>query len=263
MFLSATLCRNYHAGLFFFFSFFKAVQSEAVTSDESLRCSSLTSRPERLLLMFFFSSLQLVNRHLYSGSADRTVKCWLVDTGERIQTYKAHKHSVSTLKYHAGICKLPFLCSAIPCLLLDVCLWSKIANRGYCNCEGLWNCHFFQLQHVLCAVSNSAALLRVRSLDLPSIFHLPLPACEGAAALFLLGREVAWIQSCLGAVCAATLWPLRSDVCQSASAASLWTQSAAAGCTALCLPLPPCQHCVRDCPKPEPHLKSSLLRSNR
>lgn len=47
--------------------------------------------------------LELVNRHLYSGSADRTVKCWLVDTGERIQTYKAHKHSVSTLKYHAGI----------------------------------------------------------------------------------------------------------------------------------------------------------------
>lgn len=107
----------------FFFPFFEAVQSEAVTSDESLQHSSLTSRPERLLLMFFFfSSLQLVNRHLYSGSADRTVKCWLVDTGERIQTYKAHKHSVSTLKYHAGICKLPFLCSAIPCLLVDVCL---------------------------------------------------------------------------------------------------------------------------------------------
>lgn len=97
---------------------------------------------------FFFSSLQLVNRHLYSGSADRTVKCWLVDTGERIQTYKAHKHSVSTLKYHAGICKLPFLCSAIPCLLCDVCLWSKIVNREYCNFEGFWNCYFFQLQHV-------------------------------------------------------------------------------------------------------------------
>lgn len=96
----------------------------------------------------FFSSLQLVNRHLYSGSADRTVKCWLVDTGERIQTYKAHKHSVSTLKYHAGICKLPFLCSAIPCLLFNVCLWSKIVNREYSNFEDLWNCHFFQLQHV-------------------------------------------------------------------------------------------------------------------
>ncbi|KAF7245799.1 WD repeat-containing protein 86 [Varanus komodoensis] len=48
-------------------------------------------------------SFQLVNRWLYSGSADRTVKCWLADTGERIRTYKPHKHSVSTLKYHAGI----------------------------------------------------------------------------------------------------------------------------------------------------------------
>lgn len=38
----------------FFFPFFEAVQSEAVTSDESLQHSSLTSRPERLLLMFFF-----------------------------------------------------------------------------------------------------------------------------------------------------------------------------------------------------------------
>ncbi|XP_015278535.1 PREDICTED: WD repeat-containing protein 86-like [Gekko japonicus] len=47
--------------------------------------------------------MQLVNRRLYSGSADRTVKCWLADTGERVWTFKAHKHSVSTLKYHAGI----------------------------------------------------------------------------------------------------------------------------------------------------------------
>lgn len=184
-----------------------------------------------------------MNRHLYSGSADRTVKCWLVDTGERIQTYKAHKHSVSTLKYHAGICKLPFLCLAIPCLLVDVCLWSKLVPRGHRSCEGLWNRRFFQLQHVLCSVSNAAALLHVRSFDLPSISHL---------LLFLLGREGAWIQSCLGAVCTATLWLHQSDVCQSASAAYLGTQSAA-----LCLPLPSCQRCVRDCPKPQPHLKST------
>ncbi|KAJ6659323.1 hypothetical protein lerEdw1_019194 [Lerista edwardsae] len=45
----------------------------------------------------------LVNRHLYSGSADKTVKCWLADTGERVRTFKAHKHTVSTLKHHAGI----------------------------------------------------------------------------------------------------------------------------------------------------------------
>lgn len=76
-----------------------------------------------------FLSPQLVNRHLYSGSADRTVKCWFVDTGERIQTYKAHKHSVSTLKYHAGICKLPFLCPPAPSsLLFNVSLWLKVVN---------------------------------------------------------------------------------------------------------------------------------------
>ncbi|MEE6467347.1 hypothetical protein FKM82_007206 [Ascaphus truei] len=46
--------------------------------------------------------LELVGRHLYSGSVDRTAKCWL-DTGECARTYKAHKHSVSTLKYHDGI----------------------------------------------------------------------------------------------------------------------------------------------------------------
>ena len=48
---------------------------------------------------------QLVNRHVYSGSADRTVKCWLADTGERVRTFAAHRHSVSALKYHAGTCK--------------------------------------------------------------------------------------------------------------------------------------------------------------
>nr|XP_031311576.1 WD repeat-containing protein 86 isoform X3 [Camelus dromedarius] len=45
---------------------------------------------------------ELVNRHVYSGSADRTVKCWLADTGERVRTFAAHGHSVSALKYHAG-----------------------------------------------------------------------------------------------------------------------------------------------------------------
>ncbi|XP_032100871.1 WD repeat-containing protein 86 isoform X4 [Sapajus apella] len=48
------------------------------------------------------SSSQLVNRLVYSGSADRTVKCWLADTGERVRTFTAHRRSVSTLKYHAG-----------------------------------------------------------------------------------------------------------------------------------------------------------------
>lgn len=123
---------------------------------------------------FFFSSLQLVNRHLYSGSADRTVKCWLVDTGERIQTYKAHKHSVSTLKYHAGICKLPFLCSAIPCLLVDVCLWSKLVPRGHCSCEGLWNHCFFQLQ--ICFVLGINLCCPAPCEKLWSSHHFPPPS---------------------------------------------------------------------------------------
>ncbi|KAG3277183.1 WD repeat domain 86 [Ictidomys tridecemlineatus] len=46
--------------------------------------------------------LQLVDRLLYSGSADRTAKCWLAHEGEHVCTFPAHRHSVSTLKYHAG-----------------------------------------------------------------------------------------------------------------------------------------------------------------
>lgn len=50
---------------------------------------------------------QLVNQHVYSGSADKTAKCWLVDTGESVRTFTAHRRSVSALKYHAGTCKWP------------------------------------------------------------------------------------------------------------------------------------------------------------
>uniref|UniRef100_A0A2I3TRJ1 WD repeat domain 86 n=1 Tax=Pan troglodytes TaxID=9598 RepID=A0A2I3TRJ1_PANTR len=46
--------------------------------------------------------LELVNRLVYSGSADRTVKCWLADTGECVRTFTAHRRNVSALKYHAG-----------------------------------------------------------------------------------------------------------------------------------------------------------------
>lgn len=55
--------------------------------------------------LIFLFSLQLTDRLLYSGSADRTVKCWLADTGERVRTFPAHRHSVSALKYHEGTCK--------------------------------------------------------------------------------------------------------------------------------------------------------------
>lgn len=48
---------------------------------------------------------------------------------------------------------------------------------------------FFQLQHVY--AQQQTLLLRVGSLDLPSIFHLPPLADEEAVALFVLPREVA------------------------------------------------------------------------
>lgn len=98
-----------------------------------------------------FLSPQLVNRHLYSGSADRTVKCWFVDTGERIQTYKAHKHSVSTLKYHAGICKLPFPCSPAPSLPIFVFDWRLLMENNF---ECLWRCRFFSTPACLPSVPN-------------------------------------------------------------------------------------------------------------
>ncbi|KAK1171986.1 WD repeat-containing protein 86-like isoform X3 [Acipenser oxyrinchus oxyrinchus] len=47
----------------------------------------------------------LVRQQLYSGSADRTVKCWLLDSGKCVQTYKSHKRTVSAIRYHSGICK--------------------------------------------------------------------------------------------------------------------------------------------------------------
>lgn len=64
---------------------------------------------------------QLVNQHVYSGSADRTAKCWLMDTGERVRTFTAHRRSVSTLKYHAGTCKWPWPSPHRPSLLHPLC----------------------------------------------------------------------------------------------------------------------------------------------
>nr|XP_045244027.1 WD repeat-containing protein 86 isoform X1 [Macaca fascicularis] len=66
------------------------------------RSLQLWSLPLRPCLLVCDSADQLVNRFVYSGSADRTVKCWLADTGECVRTFTAHRRNVSALKYHAG-----------------------------------------------------------------------------------------------------------------------------------------------------------------
>lgn len=83
---------------------------------------------------------QLANQHVYSGSADRTVKCWLADTGERVRTFTAHRHSVSALKYHAGTCKCPWPCPDLPSPPLGPChcpSQSLLALRQTLPAQGL------------------------------------------------------------------------------------------------------------------------------
>ena len=48
----------------------------------------------------------VVNRLMYSGSADGSAKCWVTEFGDCTRQYKSHKGSVIAMKFHAGICKL-------------------------------------------------------------------------------------------------------------------------------------------------------------
>ena len=52
----------------------------------------------------------VVNRLMYSGSADGSAKCWVTEFGDCTRQYKSHKGSVIAMKFHAGICKLCFSC---------------------------------------------------------------------------------------------------------------------------------------------------------
>ena len=47
----------------------------------------------------------VVNRLMYSGSADGSAKCWVTEFGDCTRQYKSHKGSVIAMKFHAGICK--------------------------------------------------------------------------------------------------------------------------------------------------------------
>lgn len=99
-------------------------------------------------------------------------------------------------------------------------------------------CHFFRLQHVFMLSIRFAALLCVGSLDLPSIltffYHMKY--------LLYLCYEGKWLKS--RAVCGLFAQPWFSlTSLMSVSLLLLLTASAAAGYTALCHPLLPCQYC--------------------
>ena len=58
------------------------------------------------LWLFVYSTYQVVNKLMYSCSADHLVKCWVVEFGDCTRTYKGHKHSVSQLHFQDGLRKL-------------------------------------------------------------------------------------------------------------------------------------------------------------
>ena len=62
----------------------------------------------------------VVNRLMYSGSADGSAKCWVTEFGDCTRQYKSHKGSVIAMKFHAGICMYLFkaACHSARCLIL-------------------------------------------------------------------------------------------------------------------------------------------------
>lgn len=47
----------------------------------------------------------VVNRLMYTGSADGTAKCWVTEFGDNTRQYKGHKGSVINMRFKSGICK--------------------------------------------------------------------------------------------------------------------------------------------------------------
>ena len=39
---------------------------------------------------------------MYSGSADKTGKIWIIDFGDTTRTYSGHTHTVTCIKFHQG-----------------------------------------------------------------------------------------------------------------------------------------------------------------
>ena len=50
----------------------------------------------------------VVNRLMYTGSADSSAKCWVTEFGDCTRQYKGHKHSVICMKFHKGVCTFGF-----------------------------------------------------------------------------------------------------------------------------------------------------------
>ena len=49
--------------------------------------------------------LTVASRFVYSGSADNTAKCWLIESGDCVKTYLGHQHSVNCIIFHHGMCE--------------------------------------------------------------------------------------------------------------------------------------------------------------
>ena len=46
----------------------------------------------------------VVNRLMYTGSADSSAKCWVTEFGDCTRQYKGHKHSVICMRFDKGVC---------------------------------------------------------------------------------------------------------------------------------------------------------------
>ena len=47
--------------------------------------------------------MQVVKKLLYTGSKDKTARCWVTAFGENTRTYQKSQHSVSCLKVANGV----------------------------------------------------------------------------------------------------------------------------------------------------------------
>lgn len=60
--------------------------------------------PDKCMLLILLNP-QVVNKLMYSCSADHTAKCWVVEFGDCTRTYKGHKHTIHSLFFQEGLCK--------------------------------------------------------------------------------------------------------------------------------------------------------------
>lgn len=58
----------------------------------------------------FIVLFQVINKIMYTGSADHTARAWVTEFGDCTRVYKGHKHSVAVVKFRDGLCKLKIFC---------------------------------------------------------------------------------------------------------------------------------------------------------